>query len=83
MCENYRVHPHPGTGPDYMSRKYQVYKISRVTLKFDHGRQFKNYKGGATIPDLPTKYIDTHVQRKRGKWRYSPNQAMNKVNILT
>ena len=41
-----------------------VYKISRVTLKFDPGRQFKNYQVGTTIPGLPTKYTDTHVQRK-------------------
>ena len=37
-----------------MSTKYQG----------DHGRQFKNYQGGTTIPELPTKYTDTHVQRK-------------------
>ena len=60
-----------------------VYKMSRVTLEFDHGKQLKNYQGGTTIPDLPTKYATQNTEPFRGKWRYSSNQAMIKVKFLT
>ena len=58
MCENNRVHPLLGLD------LFTCLQNIRVTLKFDHGRQFKNYQRGTTIPDLHTKYTDTHVQRK-------------------
>ena len=58
MCVNIRVHPL--LGPDLFTCLQNI----KGNLKINHGRQFKNYQGGTTILDLPTKFTDTHVQRK-------------------
>ena len=58
MCENIRVQPLMGLD------LFTCLQNIKGNLKIRSRRQFKNYQGGTTIPDLPTKYTDTHVQRK-------------------